>query len=59
MFILGLIFSVLYFIFWIMMLVDCIKNSRLTGTEKVVWILVILIAQFIGPILYFLLGRKR
>jgi len=55
----GIIFGVLYLIFWIVMLVDCIQNPRLNDTERVVWVLVLLIAQFIGPILYFFIGRKR
>ncbi len=53
------IFGLLYIIFWIWMLVDCLTNSRLKGVDKIVWVLVIIFIQCLGSILYFLIGRKR
>jgi len=40
-------------------LVDCLKRERVKGGNKVVWILVIVLINFIGPILYLLLGREE
>ena len=40
-------------------LVDCLKRERVKGGNKVVWILVIVLVNFIGPILYLLLGREE
>ena len=47
--------SILWFVLWIVALVDCIKSSN---PNKVVWIIVIILVPFLGSILYFLLGRR-
>ena len=47
--------SILWFVLWIVALVDCIKSSN---PNKVVWIIVIILLPFLGSILYFLLGRR-
>jgi len=39
------------FIFWIWMLVDCIK-SNLKGTNKLIWVLIILFFPFVGALIY-------
>ena len=46
--------SIVWFILWIIALVDCIKSSN---PNKVVWIIVIILLPFLGSILYFLLGK--
>ncbi len=53
------ILYLLAFIFWIWMLIDCLQNQRLQGTEKIVWVLVIIFVPTIGAIIYFFAGRKR
>jgi hypothetical protein len=42
-------------------LLDVIKrdNKQVTGGNKVVWILVIVLVNIIGPIVYFIFGRKE
>ena len=40
-------------------LVDCLKRERVKGGNKVVWILVIVLVNLIGPILYLLIGREE
>jgi len=40
-------------------LVDLTKRERVKGGSKVVWVLVILIFEFIGPILYLAWGREE
>jgi hypothetical protein len=40
-------------------LLDIIRRERVTGGNKVVWILVIVLVNTIGPIVYFLFGRKE
>ena len=52
------ILGILYFIFWLCMLINCLKNPRLDSTEKLIWVLVIVFLQFLGPILYFFLARE-
>jgi hypothetical protein len=48
--------SILWFVLWIVAIVDCIKG---TSPNKVVWIIVIILLPFLGSILYFLLGRRN
>ena len=40
-------------------LVDLTKRERVKGGSKVVWVLVILLLEFIGPILYLAWGREE
>jgi hypothetical protein len=40
-------------------LVDVIKRERVRGGNKVVWILVIVLVNIIGPIIYFIFGREE
>jgi len=47
--------SILWFVLWIVALVDCIKSNN---PNKIVWIIVIILLPFLGSILYFLLGRR-
>ncbi|WP_055442118.1 PLD nuclease N-terminal domain-containing protein [Lacinutrix himadriensis] len=42
----------------IIALVDILK-SEFKGNNKIVWILVVLFANFFGAILYFLIGREQ
>ncbi len=53
---LNYLISVIWFILWIVALVDCIRGN---SPNKVVWIIVIILLPFLGSILYFLLGRSR
>lgn len=46
-----LLFILLFFIFWVWMLVDCIK-SDLKDIEKLIWVLIILFLNIIGALLY-------
>ena len=40
-------------------LVDVVRRKRVTGDNKIVWILVIVLINFIGPIVYLAAGRKE
>ena len=55
-FILGFIFLPL--ILWIIALVDILKNE-FTGSNKIVWLLVVILAPIIGAVLYFLIGKQQ
>jgi hypothetical protein len=39
-------------------LIDVVKRKRVTGGNKLVWILIIVLVNIIGPIIYLLIGRK-
>jgi hypothetical protein len=51
--------GVLAFVFWIWMLIDCVKNDGIQTGEKVVWVIVIALTHFIGALIYFFAGRPR
>ncbi len=40
-------------------LVDVIKRKKVKGGNKVVWILIIVLINLIGPIIYLAIGRKE
>jgi hypothetical protein len=40
-------------------LVDVIKRKQVRGGNKIVWILVIVLINIIGPIIYLAIGRKE
>lgn len=46
-------------IFWIWMIVDCATNEPSEGNNKIVWILIILFANWIGAIIYYLARRPK
>jgi hypothetical protein len=35
------------------------QNERIRGVPKIVWVLVVLLLPFVGPILWFVLGKER
>ena len=47
------------FVFWIWMLVDCATKEPSAGNDKVIWILVILFAHWIGALIYYLARRPE
>jgi hypothetical protein len=55
----AVVVGVAAFAFWIWMLVHAITNKGLTDTEKIVWVLVVLFAHFIGALIYFFVGRPK
>jgi hypothetical protein len=50
---------ILEFTLMIIALIDIIKREKVTGNNKAPWILVVVIFQVIGPIIYFIFGRKE
>ncbi len=40
-------------------LLDIIRRERVKGGNKVIWILVIVLINIIGPIVYFIFGREE
>ncbi len=52
---LGLLGTVL----WIWMLIDCATNEPSEGSDKIVWILVILFTHGLGALIYLLARRPE
>jgi len=44
---------------WIWMLVDCLTNDGIPGSEKVAWVLVIFLLPLIGSLIYLFVGRPK
>jgi len=51
--ILSVVAIILFFVFWVLMIVDCAKRNFKGENDKVVWILVIVLLGFIGATMYY------
>ena len=47
------------FIFWVWTLIDSLKNEPSEGNDKVIWILVIVLAGWVGSLIYFFVRRPK
>lgn len=54
----GISVAVVLGVYWLWMLVDCMKNPKITGTEKAVWVLIVLCFNWIGGLVYYFTVRK-
>ena len=55
----GGVFGLLFLAFWVWMLIDCVRNKRLSDNERIVWTLVIVFTHALGAFIYLLAGRKK
>jgi hypothetical protein len=55
----GMLLAALSFVFWLWMLVSAITNPRIAGGEKIAWVLVIILLNFLGALIYCLFGKSR
>lgn len=53
------IIAIAFFAFWLWMLIHAITNKGLKDSEKLLWVLLIVLVGFLGPILYFFIGRPK
>lgn len=54
-----MVFGVCALAFWIWMLVDCLKNEEPEGNDKIIWVLVIILTNWIGALIYFFVRRPE
>jgi len=59
MFLVAILLAVLALVLWLWALIDAIQNPRLDSTMRIVWILVIIFTNWIGALIYLLVGRTR
>ena len=59
MLIVALVLGALALILWIWALIDAIQNPALSSNERIVWILVIVLTNWLGAVIYLLIGRNR
>ena len=48
-----IIIGIIILIFWIWMLIDCIKRNFRNDVEKILWIVIMIFASWIGAIVYY------
>jgi hypothetical protein len=53
------LFVLLLLAFEIWMIVDCIKNPKLSDSEKALWVIGMLLIHPFVALIYFLIGRDR
>ncbi len=51
--------AVFAFVFWILMLIDCVKRKFKNDTEKIIWVLVIILTYFIGALIYYFVIKRE
>ena len=56
---LSVVIGILATIFWIWMLIDCLKNEPSVGNDKIIWALVIIFLNGIGALIYYLVRRPE
>lgn len=58
-----MVFILLFFfwptLFWILMLIDCMNRNFNNPTDKIAWILVLILLNFIGATLYYFLVKNK
>ncbi|MDD5012376.1 MAG: PLDc N-terminal domain-containing protein [Candidatus Nanoarchaeia archaeon] len=50
---------IFFFVFWILMLVDCIQKKFKEDVEKIVWILVLIFTGVLGALIYYFVVKKK
>ena len=53
-----IVLFVLFLPVWLIAFVDILR-SEFTGSNKIVWLIAVILVPFIGPIAYFFIGRKQ
>jgi len=51
--------SLAAFVFWLWMLTDCLRKAHPDQNDKLLWTLVILFANIMGAVLYFVIQRHK
>jgi len=46
-------------VFWVFMIIDCATKEPTGGNDKLVWILIIIFAHWIGALIYYFVRRPR
>lgn len=51
--------SLLLFVAWIWMIIDCAKRNRFRSGDRVVWILLLVLVGIIGMVLYYFMVMRE
>jgi hypothetical protein len=52
-----LLFSLIYFLLWVYCVIDVIRSNFKDQNMKLIWIVILLFAHIIGPLVYLVLGK--
>ena len=53
------VFTLVSFLIWLWMLIDCITRTPSEGNRKLIWILVIIFTGIIGALIYAFVQRPK
>jgi hypothetical protein len=53
------LFWIAYIVLWISTLIDILKSDFRGGSDKIVWLLVVVFVPLLGMILYFAIGKNQ
>ena len=53
------VISLLATMFWIWCIVDIVRGQFKTETDKLIWLILVLVLPFMGTILYIAFGRQN
>ena len=57
--ILAASFALLAFGFLVWMLVDCLQRNSKDRTDKLIWVLVLVVAHILGALIYFFAVKRK
>ncbi|HPD82025.1 MAG TPA: PLDc N-terminal domain-containing protein [Candidatus Pacearchaeota archaeon] len=64
--VLGIVFvlimvalGIFVFVFWILMLIDCLKRRYKESSDKIVWVIVIVFTQILGALIYYFVVKVK
>lgn len=51
-------FGLVYLVFWLYCLIDTIRSDFKDPNMKLIWIVILLFAHVLGPIIYLVMGNR-
>jgi hypothetical protein len=52
-------FAIFLFVFWILMIIDCVTRKFKNDTDKIVWILVLILIHILGAVIYYFVVKRN
>lgn len=46
-------------VIWVLTLIEIVRSEFTDKTERIVWLLIVILMPFLGTILYLMIGRKK
>ncbi len=51
--------GIFFFIFWVSMLIDCIKRKFKNDNDRLIWVLVLIFLQALGAVIYYFVVKEK